>query len=464
MRAKKIIFILSLAENSLKILKCQLQKAKRTFLDLAVETLPENINEKALAEKLKLIFKSLNYKQHPLIVSLSRSQATFRFLIVPTQAPEEIEKIIYLQAAKYLPYPADELISAYQTILTDKEGYAQINLIMVHKNAIERYLNLFQEMNIKDFQIVLGSYGLSNLYHFIRPQDPAPVMLMDINSQQAELVIASGRKLYYSRYFKFNKDQPDLEAFFNEEINKTKEAYLKEVRLEPPAKIILLETTNKQIPLSIERLNYLEKIKFPEDLRSKIIHSQTSFVPLIGLGLEDLPSSLDLLPAESKEKKKRACRYNEQLHLTLWGLGIILVWIAIFIKALDNQALYLGRIKDKLNKITKEAKPLEDMENRLRLLNAHTQKKWSSLSLLSEIHKLLPPEASLASLSYDARGELVLRGQAQDLSRVFSFVAQLEGSPLFKQAQVKVRYASKIKIKTAEVVDFEIICLQEEKP
>ena len=53
-----------------------------------------------------------------------------------------------------------------------------------------------------------------------------------------------------------------------------------------------------------------------------------------------------------------------------------------------------------------------------------------------------------------------MRGQAQELNSVLAFVAQLEGSAVFKKFNVKIRYATKKKIVSGEIVDFEIACLK----
>ena len=70
----------------------------------------------------------------------------------------------------------------------------------------------------------------------------------------------------------------------------------------------------------------------------------------------------------------------------------------------------------------------------------------------------MPGGASLISLTYEQDKHVILHGQASELSRVFEFVARLEKSAVFKNFNVKVRYATKKRIQAGEIIDFEILC------
>jgi Tfp pilus assembly PilM family ATPase len=151
---------------------------------------------------------------------LPRQQATCRYIKIPARFPAEIDKIIPFQAAKYLPYQPQELISGYQIVLTDKEGYSYINLNIVHKDIISGYISFFDSLNIKNFSIILNSYGLNNLYSEIEPPKPEINMIIDIDYSYAELIVARQGKLFFSRSFKL-PPQDNLENILSEEINKT---------------------------------------------------------------------------------------------------------------------------------------------------------------------------------------------------------------------------------------------------
>jgi Tfp pilus assembly PilM family ATPase/Tfp pilus assembly protein PilN len=470
MKAKKEIFICQLTEGVLKVIKCRFSHySKREFVGLEVESFPSDINDEELAKKLNQVFKKLEYKNNPIIVSLPRQLVTCRYLKIPSQVPEELERIAKLQAPRYLPYSANELITGFQSTQTDKEGYSHINLIIAHRDVIGRYLDLFKELKPKKLDIVLSPYGLCNLYSYIKPEEPGPAMLIDIDSHQVELAIVSRKKLLFSRSFKFVRGQANSENLFVDEINKTQEAYFKEVSKESIlSKIFLvgagktlqeyMAILKKRVSLPIEAISYSDKIKFSKELLNSILNSDSSFASLLGLGLGDLSETLNLLPQDVKEKKIKVSREKEQLRLLLFILSIILIWILGITKNLDNKEKYLQQLKSELSKISKEAKLLEEIDKRFTFMQERLQQRPSALDVLYELHKVMPAQISLVSLIYEEDEQVVLRGQTQELNSVSAFVSQLERISVFKNFSIKLRYATQKKTITGEVVDFEIVC------
>lgn len=471
MKAKntKAIFICLIGENALKVIKCALIKNQlREFVDLEIQPISPDADDKKISAQLKQVFDSLKYKNEPLVISLPRNQATCRYLKVPTEKPQEIERITSLQASRFLPYPAEELITGYQTILADQEGYAHLNLIIVHKDVIERYFRIFKACNIKNISITLSSYGLCNLYDYIRPQDATVVMLIDIDADQVELAIVVQKKLFFSRYFKINKPQPNWESLFIDEIKRTYDVYVKEIVNQPPSRIILLGTSgvsqeftkilSQQTSLAVETLYYADKIGFSDKVLKETRNPDTSIASLIGLGLKDTERSLNLLPKNIKEEARKIAKQKEYLRLVLFFLGIVFILGLSITKGFSNKQDRLRQLKTELNKISQEARPLEEMEKRCLLLEGRAQKKPTSLDALYELHRIMPAQVSLATLIYEEDNQIILRGATQEMNSVLILVAALEKSAVFKDLNVKLRYATKKNTLSGEIVDFEIIC------
>lgn len=470
-KKKKLVFICQITENTLKVMKYKFSHSgKGKSAGLEAQSISPNIDDRQISERLNQIFKRLGYTGNPVIISLPRSQAICRYLKIPTSAPFEIERAANLQAPRYLPYQPDELVTAYQIISTDREGYSNINLVIVHKNLIERYLKIFKEWGPKKLIVILSSYGLSNLYSHIEPQNISPVMLIDTDSEEIELVIVFQKKLLFSRSFKLNINHPQWEKLFIDEVNKTQDAYLKEISNEAVAKIVIFgenknsgrfkDALNKHLTLPAEVPFYSQKLNFPKDLCEDISNSNNSFCSLVGLGLGDINESLNLLPQERKEEERKTLQHKEQLKLILFILGIIFTLGSGVAKHLDNKSKCLERLKAELSEIAKVAKPLADMEKRLNHMESGLQKRLSSLDILYELHQTTPTQVSLSNVVCEEDNQLVLRGQTQELNSVFNFVSQLEKSALFKDFNIRVRYATKKKIQVGEVIDFEIICLK----
>lgn len=468
---KNAIFICQFTESALKVLKCRPGRNLRLeFLGAEVESISLNPEDKQLVEKLSQVLQRLGYQRHPLIISLSRSQATCRYLKIPSQAPEEIERIVHLQASQYLPYPAAELITAYQIIRVDREGYAHINLVIAHEDIIGRYLDICKELKIPFAKIVLSSYGISNFSGYHSCQDSGLAMILDIDFAQAELIITNRRKLVFSRAFKMNWQQSDWQRVFGEEVKRTTDAYFREIAKEQPAKIFLSGVSktieecaailNKQMDAPVQIMAYDERLNFPLALLKRIADSGCSFTSLIGLALRPVEDSLILLPADLKEERRRFFLSKERLKLILFILSIIFILGIGLIKNLDNKAIHLQQLKIEVDKIAKTARPLEEIEKRFRFMESRLRKAPSALEIVYELSRATPDEVKLTVLNYEEDNQVVLRGQSQELDAVFAFLEELKKAKAFKNFEIKIRYASKKKAQAGEFVDFEIVCLK----
>ena len=406
------------------------------------------------------------------VICLPRHKLTLRYLKnVPAQAAREIESIIALQAPQLLPYPAQELITGYQVVSCDKQGYSGVNLVIAHKETIEHYLGMLRQAGGRSISVVASSWGLLNYYNYLRPHDHETTIIVDADRRQPELAVVQGDKLLFSRSLRINMGVPGWQDGFIDEVNISRGAFLKETGLTPPAKIVVVGAgpapeafrcaleQKIELPLSVLPP---DKIKFAPGISNKLAIEENSFAALIGLAIKVSPANLDLLPTELKAKKSSAAGKKELLQLVLSACAIILILGLGFARNLDNKARYLGLLKSQLNFIAGEASPLEEMEKRLQTLESRGQKGFSGLDELHELYRVLPPQVTLTVFGYDESGRATIHGQSPELNAVFGLAAELEKSAVFSGFSVKVQYATKKVVASGEVIDFEIICLRQE--
>ena len=462
---KKDIFVIQIIEDYLKIMKFrQGPLNKKELVDFEFARLASGINDKELIQKAKSLLEKLNYNNNQTILSLPRHQATCRYRKVPAKSPAEIDKIIPFQASKYLPYPAQELITVYQIIATDKEGYSHINLNIVHRNIILSYLSFLDSLGIKFFSIILSSYGLCNLYSEIERQ-PGVNMVVDVDDSYAELIVVSQKRLSFSRSFKISQQQ-SLEDVLSEEIKKTNSAYIKETGQMPAAGIIIFtsktisaQDLSAKISMPVEISDYCSK-SCPRQLCEKIKEARVSVAGLIGLGLKEISAELNILPENIKQLRIQALKKKEFIKSAVTILLSILMLTFAVMKDLDNKRNYKDKLKIELDKISKEAKTLDELERRFVLLESEAKYKLAVLEILYELHKIMPKDIYLSSFVYEDDRQIALRGQTPELNYVLELVSALEKSKAFGNFTSKLRYATKKKTQTGEIIDFELICLK----
>lgn len=465
---KEATLVCQAGQESFRMIKF-LPKAKEV---VSVETVP--VYTGAGGEELSVIVTGLlqnsDYRGLPVIVCLPRYKTTFRLLkLVPAQAPQEFDCITTLQAPRCLPYPQQDLISAYQLISTDKEGYSDLNMVVAHRQTVEPYIEAFKAASRPSFFVAASSYGLLNFYRYHDPNDDAVTILIDADSAYPELAVVRGDKLLFSRSFRVERSVAGWQEDFLSEVNKSRAAYLRETS-QAPVKIVILggqklseelvEILHQQVDLAVSVLAY-GKIKFSAEVSEKLEKQPSSLAALIGLGLRKNETSLNLVPARLKEKNKQSIRKNEWLRLGLSVCAILLILALGAIRNLNNKEAYLHRLKAQMNKLAVEARPLEEIERRLKLMDARLRKAPSGLEVLHEIYQVAPSTVSLFSLAFEEGGQITIRGQSLELGQVLNFVSALEKSEVLRGYSAKVRYATKKITPPGEVVDFEIDCLRE---
>jgi hypothetical protein len=468
-KKNKTIFVCQLTNSLLKVFKCLPGPKYNSFQAVAESILLEE-DPLVLSKKAQEIFRKLKFRQEPVIVSLPHVHIACRYLKVPTQVPEQIESIVSLQAARYLPYPEEELVTGYELIATDAQGYAYINLVIVHRDIIERMCKIFGVLKIKDLKIILSSYGLTSLYLENKSTVPLPVMLIDIDVDQVELAIIARQKLLFSRHLKWSSTGVDRNEILLNEIRKTERAYLDEVSKERVSRVVVMGNEADGVDL----VNFLNQKAIASETRSEFysyskdfdfktspeVRPDCSFASLLGLSLGSFNESLNLLPKALKEEVKKASQTKKMTSLFFFVFGILILVSVGIHKSLDNKSRYLGYLKLQLNAIAKEAKPLEEIDKRLELLRERFQRKESGLELYYGLHQIVKTGITLTSFSYRKDSELVLRGQAKELNAILEFVSMLKKFPAFGSFDVKLRYASNKKTKAGDFIDFEIYAVK----
>lgn len=464
----KIFFICHFNHNLIRIIKCLDNHGKKEFLSLVSQEIPAGIEEDRLFENFALALKAQGYNHNRIIVSVSRQNVTSRYIKVPSQKTEEIEKIISLQSPSYLPYTSEELITGYQVLSEDKYGYTHLALYVLHRVIVDRLINNFQKLKIKDFIITPSSYGLGNLFNFCAEKTGSSCIIIDYDFSEAEIAIMSAKKILFSRYVKLGQQQ-NVFRFLADEVNKTKEVLSKDIAGFSFGKIFVLSSLDnaREIALGLGKelgqpvifLPYVHKIKATRGFLGNLANAQSSFTSLIGLALKEVPLSLNLLPFEKKAELRKILFKKEKIRRVILFFGVILILGLAMFKNIDNRTGYLNLLKVELDKFEKEAGPLALLERRFEYLQERLDKS-STLDVLSEVFQYLPADISLTNLGYENGKQVILRGQAMNVSSVFNFISGLEKSKIAKGFNISIKYASKMQTAKGEVVDFEISCIK----
>ncbi|MDD5005126.1 MAG: pilus assembly protein PilM [Candidatus Omnitrophica bacterium] len=417
---------------------------------------------------LEKIIKEKHLKIDNLVVSLDRSLVTVRFIKLPSSKEEEIEGMAKWQAAKILPYKIDEIVVSHQTIKTDHDGFSYVLLVIATKDIIKKFADIYEGLKSQVQSITLTSEGLLNWYNKIQPGvlTEEALALINIEKDAAELVIIYENKFIFSRSLNLPSVPNDHEINNKiiEEVKLSFESYSKQDISPSIKKIILTGHKNQasdlpsllktEFNLQVDAINHLRGLNLEID--GADIPQNISFASICGLALNVNPTKINLLPQESKDKISYLEKKKELFRTLYLALFAILIFIGLFGFNLYNKREIINSLDKQLVNIDPIAKEVQDIKNKIAIINTQIDNNNSCIEILREIHKITPNGIYINTFIFEEKKEVILKGTAPAMSEVFSFVPILNESPLFEN--VEVRYATQRKTQSEEVTDFEIVC------
>ena len=467
-KAKGILTVIEFSAQRIKLVQFLFVKKQRIITKLFIK---DNIfdSEHEFINALERIIKINHLKIDNLLISLGRSLVTIRFIKLPCVNEEEINNMAEWQAVKFLPYKIDEIVVSHQTIRVDADGFSHVILVIVPKSTIRKFTNICDVLKLHPRAITLSSEGLLKWYvDFQSDADKdSALALVDIDKDSVELVIIYQERFLFSRSLvssEIEGDYQSKEGIINE-IKISINSYTKQESSVPIKKIILIGNKSQvsnlaplfkdEFDLEVAVIDQLKNLNL-KDIGEPSIIQNTSFASICGLALNQKLPQIDLLMQEDKDKIAYLENRRKLFKTISLALFAALVICGIFTFNFYNKKKIIDILDRQLEKITPAAMEIQDIKNKIAIINKRMDNKGSCLEVLREVYSLMPKNTYLNTLIFLEANEVILKGTAPAMSSVFSFVPILNESLLFKN--VEVRYATQRKTQTGELTDFEIIC------
>lgn len=474
---KKIVTTLEIGNHWLKVIQLEISRHGKKVVNLVKEDI-KSLSDQEISEVIKKISKRLKIKNSTCFISVPRYYVTSRNLDLPSTNSDEIKEMIQLQIGKQTPYDKDEIISDYQIVENKSiEGYSKVMLIIVHRNIVQRFLDISEKAKLKVDEVGLSSEGLLDWGQIsldIKAKNKSYIFI-DIGYENSDFEVFINNKLFFSKIVSigaasFNDKKETMKRLI-QEINHFTYGYHNEIDNQEIEKIIITgakeavdaldqKTLQEEIGEDIEIVDQFKSINISESLFKdyyKIIEN-VSIIGIFGLSLQTNKKKISLLPQElliEKEIKQRA--------KDIYILAILLILVPIFISGIFfsrnyRKKLYLSKIEDSLEDNKGKVNILKNKIKKIELVKQRIDNRGVSLNFLFEIHQAIPPEIYLSSIVFDGENRLIIKGSSAAMSDVFKFVSKLEESDFFRN--VKTEYANvRQSGDRKESIDFEIVCM-----
>jgi len=468
MRANSFI-IFQFKEKVCEVLKWKVYRGSRKQIDGFWSFTYDHLEEKnVIAEKTKAILEKLNYSDERVTLVISHKRVSSRFIKLPSLDNKEIEEMIYLQAAKDLPYTLEELVFGYQVVECDKEGFSSVNMVFALRDVISGLLDIFKDKHVEIEAVFLSAYGIVGFFNTVMPRELGEVIVASLESDGLEIAVLNKGKIFLSRFINISKQEPDWREEVFKQIMNTQSLYLRQGSFGPLRKVFLMgdaQTVDDcKVVLDDKMLIPVEILKLPDNLLGITAQEAVKHIPLSLLGflLRRPAESLNLLPKDLKEIRDSLKQDRLRYRLFFIGIATVFIMVFAFSRYTENRKAYLKVLDKELQKMQSQAEKLEVMINELGIFKNKRKVGFEILDYFVAIHKVIPPGMLITSVNYDSKEKeaLLLRGYSGKLDAVFNYASSLRELDVFKTGEIKVKQASSKVTKEGEVVNFEIVFLR----
>ncbi|MCK5595189.1 pilus assembly protein PilM [bacterium] len=444
---RRVITGIEIGQNSIKVVQGipEWRKSGLKIINLLTEEVKNN-DEKP--EKLRHIIGKLKIAPKKVIACVPRSLVTIRYLNLPSISEKEIARMVQFQAGKQLPYSKEELVTAFRIIGSNKDGYSRVMLVLVHRDVINKQLELLGNLKLAPEYIELSSQAAASAFIREHPEINKSVALIAIDMFSVDVQVIFNEELVYTRNVSLSEN--GTQESLLKEITKSLNSYSRDnkeissIFVSGKAHNKLVENLAKSFNVPVKTFNPSEKL------------TKTSLCSIIGL-IGNFPNVLlNVLPDEIKTRKQTMEKRKRYLILASQCAGILLLTLGFFMGIIHNKQNTLKWLDSEIKRTDPIAKEVNNCANKLGVIKKQLDTQNSCLDILHELHRIIPNTISFATLDYRLNKTLKIKGQSKALSDALSLIDILEKSSYLKN--VKLRSSSMRRLRNIEVADFNIQC------
>jgi type IV pilus assembly protein PilM len=494
--------------------RVELNEVDQNLQDQELKTKTESSLIKTIQQLL------FNQKIRPthLVTAIPKHLTTVRSITLPTDSPSEIEQMIRFEAAKHIPFLAEDDILNFQIMGTSTIGGSQVLLVAVRRQIIDDHLSLLKKIGIEPEIVSVSSVAI---YTAMRQSDQleegAVQALIDLGASMTDLTLVQNRILLYSRSttvagnqlaqqlqaeFQINEQTaesmlplidltqsnfgidayhqdrlaqtilPWLEQLDNE-IKQSLEYFRSESGVSQIDSIILSGGLSrlkglsahlaKELNIEIIAADALKNIGINRTLWAEKTEKWGSSINIaVGLALRGtetaLGAGINLLPRELLTKRKQGVQQRRYLAI---GILVGLVLLTGGYAGYREYTYREKRIQD-INRTLQEMKPLAEkltemqaQVERIKGMFSPDDAAIDSVALLSQID-FIPGQVAITRFDYKRNSLLTVEGAALSLPDVIALRESLAKSGLFEL--VKLRETRTGQMESKPVQFFTIEC------
>jgi Tfp pilus assembly protein PilN len=360
-----------------------------------------------LHNRLRQYVRANGFNRENVVLGLPRDQVVIRTVELPLEVEENLDQVVRFQVEKFEPSEDEKSYSDYLVLSRDEEARKLIlQIIMVPKALLDRYLGLFQEVSFYPASVRLSSLALHQLLaaHEHGYPKKSSALILDLNPGAVEMVAVTGPD-----YFMSDKTAMPSEGFDLDRLLREVEVFLSRLHLpgEGLSRIYVSGLlAESYLPLLRERFPECEPLAAGLTLKRKESVRLTSELHhAAGLAISGMRRSkagrLNLIPPERRMVGQRPSLIPTALLLVLvLVLGITMVGRGVLqerrlLNQLDQQ---LQQLQPQVDQALALRSQLEERQAQLKELQDLMRSRDLVLAVMKDVTELVPDHTFLQNL------------------------------------------------------------------
>ena len=428
---------------------------------------PEDVPEELAltARRTEALRKALQKHGHlkgRVVLGLSRSLTTIRYLTLPSADPAELRTMLFYDIERHVPFPVETLEIDFEVLEQTGDHESLIMMVSSLREEILAHLDICAEAGLRPDAVDVDILGACAAY--ARDQSPEGTdVILDLGRESTRLGVVSHGFVLFSRSLPIAENRlleafpgarrwDDLQTRFaslaslpphergaiedwanrlSMEIMRSVSSFRCEPYGRPVDRLILcggagyLPTGSNALGVRL-RSNAVIQPPLNGDIPPSPDYHGTELATVIGLGQRALQPATDhvnLIPQEvvrqRQQREKKSFMVNVAI-LMMLGLGML---GATGYFRYREKAAELTQLNDRYQELKPQVDELEKMEREIEVVESYLDNEHSCLTVLYNVLSVLPDQwpnnVSVSSLDFDKKKKtLAIAGQVMSSERV----------------------------------------------
>jgi len=202
---KKRVLGFDLSKNSVKVVELEHSGEKPNLVTYGGLEFPgttlesDNVrNQEILIKTIQEVLERARVTTREIVGSLPPQHVFSSILLIPKVQEKELSEAIRWEAKQYVPVPLEEVVMDWQKIGEDeKSKKIKVYLVAAPQKLVQRYLDIYRAVNLTP--LALETEPLALIRSLVSPDNPSPVIIVDIGAYETNISVVENHVLQLSR-------------------------------------------------------------------------------------------------------------------------------------------------------------------------------------------------------------------------------------------------------------------------